>query len=156
MLVQWTALQPSLRARRWRQVGLGIGVATTVALAAAAVVAVRFDAGIMTLALLAAVAVAVALRAQTEPQLEVGVASTGEIQLRESGADQTDQSGPSNVPIRVVFAAPWLISMRRGTMLISIWPDSLPSSVFRQLWVHLRWGRAVPKGEDQPSIGGGQ
>jgi hypothetical protein len=60
--------------------------------------------------------------------------------LRERDASDWSES----VTVKMAFAAPWLISLRRGTMLVAIWPDSLPQSTYRQLWVHLRWGRAMP------------
>ncbi|HYM48509.1 MAG TPA: hypothetical protein VES91_08505 [Burkholderiaceae bacterium] len=87
--------------------------------------------------------------------LEIGVSSTGEVKLREHEPHNGHGSGSADFSVtpslRVSFASPWLISLRRGTMLILIWPDSLPRSIFRQLWVHLRWGRAVPSDDGQES-----
>ncbi len=100
--------------------------------------------------LLGRLAPGVAMRPRTGGSLEVGVSSLGEIKLRERDASNIDVSGPGSVPtIHVAFASPWLISLRRGTMLIAIWPDSLPQSTYRQLWVHLRWGRAMPSDDDR-------
>ncbi len=81
-------------------------------------------------------------RLRTGGPFEIGVSSLGEIKLRER--DPPDADASMAVPTRVAFASTWLISLRRGTMLVAIWPDSLPQSTFRQLWVHLRWGRAMP------------
>ena len=69
--------------------------------------------------------------------------------LREHDASDSSEA----VAVEMTFASPWLISLRRGTMLVAIWPDSLPPSAYRQLWVHLRWGRAMPSDDRgrQPS-----
>lgn len=144
MLVPWTTLQPSRRARRWRQVGLGIAIASATALLAAAVASSPFN---PTLAVLA-VAVGsgagwAAVRTKAPGSLEICVSGAGQVELRALG------EGASAVPLSVSFAAPWLISLRRGTTLIPIWPDCLPPSVFRQLWVHVRWGRAAPSDDEQ-------
>ncbi len=101
------------------------------------------------LAVLALSVVALGLRNATPPAFDVGVASDGAIRLRQSAASNADPR-----PATVVFAAPWLISLRSGTMLVSIWPDSLPPTVFRRLWVHLHWGRAVASSDQQSGIYG--
>jgi hypothetical protein len=82
----------------------------------------------------------VLVKRRSNQQFEVGVSSTGQMKLRER--DATDPVPAENV--QPAFASPWLISLRRGTMLVAIWPDSLPQSTYRQLWVYLRWGRAMP------------
>lgn len=148
MLVQWTALRPSLRARRWRHAGLIIGAASLIALAAAVVASKPFDIGLAMLAFFAAVAVCIAMRSPVCRHLEVGIASDGQLRIREREARDSEGAFPE-CSINVTFATPWLISVRHGTMLIPIWPDSLPNSVFRRVWVHLRWGRAVLSGENQ-------
>lgn len=145
MLVPWTALQPSERARRWRQVALAIAVASSVALFAAAIASASFNAGLAMLAVLAGLVTWAITRRRPIGSFEIGVSPTGEIKLRQN--EPPDSA--AEPPLHVSFAAPWLISLRRGTMLIPVWPDSLPRSVFQQLWVHLRWGRAVPKKNDQ-------
>ena len=86
-------------------------------------------------------------RRRTNRQYEVGVSSTGQIKLRERDAAG---QGPA-VDVQSAFASPWLISLRRGTMLVAIWPDSLPQSTYRQLWVYLRWGRAMPS-DDRETV----
>ena len=148
MLVQWTALRPSLRARRWRYAGLIIAAASSIALAAAAVASRPFDIGLAMLASFAALAVCIAIRTPVCRPLEVGIASDGQLRIRER-QEKDPESGIPECSISVAFATPWLISVRRGSMLIPIWPDSLPNSVFRRLWVHLRWGRAGLSGENQ-------
>jgi len=82
----------------------------------------------------------VAMRPRTSRHVEIAVSSLGEVMLRNRDASDASDS----ISVRMAFASPWLISLRRGTMLVTIWPDSLPQSSYRQLWVHLRWGRAMP------------
>lgn len=140
-LVPWTALRPSARARRWRLAGIGISIASSLALGAAAVAAVPFSVEQAGAALVAAVAGVLAWtssRRITEQPLEIGVPATGEIEVRHA-----ESSGALAQPMEIVFAARWLISLRSGAMLVPIWPDSLPPSLYRRLWVHLRWKKAV-------------
>jgi hypothetical protein len=124
------------------QVGVAIAAVSSVALAAAALISRSFNASLALLATLTALAGWIVAARSTTHSFEVSVASDGEVRIRDRGSPNADP-----LPVSVSFAAPWLISLRCGTMLIPIWPDSLPSSVFRQLWIHLRWGRAVPNGE---------
>lgn len=153
MLVPWTALRPSKRARRWRLVGIGIAVASSVALFTAAAASAPFDASLAILAGIVGVTGLTAIRERPDKPLEVGVLQTGEIKIREClqpKSEAPNRSLPSeSMPLHVVFAATWLISLRCGTMFVPIWPDCLPPSIYRQLWVHLRWGRAVPDGSRQ-------
>jgi hypothetical protein len=130
-----------------------IAAASLIALAAAAVTSKPFDIGLGMLVFFAAVAVTIAMRRPVGRPLEVGIASDGQLRIREPQAKDSESAFPER-PINVTFAAPWLISVRHGTMLIPIWPDSLPDSVFRRLWVHLRWGRVVPSGENLEPSGG--
>jgi hypothetical protein len=140
LLVPWTTLQPSARARQWRGVGLGIALVSSTALLAAAVASAPFDAGLALLAGIAGLTAWVATQRRGGGPFEVGVSSLGEIRVRECDPAVSDIPAAA---VRVAFASPWLISLRRGTTLIPIWPDSLPQSIYRQLWVHLRWGRAM-------------
>ena len=147
----WTALQPSTRARRWRLVGLGIALVSFLALLIAAGASAPFDPA---LALLAAIAVFVGAIASTRGRmrgrLEIGVSSSGEIRVREGEPVPAGVSPALPTPrVQIAFASTWLISLRRGTMLIPVWPDSLPQSTYRRLWVHLRWGRQVPDDDDR-------
>jgi hypothetical protein len=147
VLVPWTTLQPSSRARQWRRVGLTIALVSSTALFAAAVASAPFNAALALLAGVAGMAAWAATRGRAGGPFEVGVSSLGEIKLRE--CDPEVSAVPAAASVRVAFASPWLISLRRGTMLIPIWPDSLPQSTYRQLWVHLRWGRAMPSDNDR-------
>ena len=149
MLVPWTALQPSSHARRWRYVGLGIALASLVALLLAAVSSAPFDPALALLAAIAGFAAWASTRGRICASLEIGVSSLGEIGVRERDPAPSDVSPTLPAPpVHIAFASTWLISLRRGTMLIPIWPDSLPQSTYRRLWVHLRWGRAVPDDDD--------
>ncbi len=147
MLLPWTTLQPSPRARQWRRVGLGIAVVSCAALLAAAFASDPFNPTPAGLAGIAGLAAWLTTRARAGGPFEVGVSSLGEIRLRERDPALPEASG--SAAASVAFAAPWLISLRRGTMLLAIWPDSLPRSTYRRLWVHLRWGRAMPSDDRQ-------
>ncbi len=150
MLVPWTALQPSPRARRWRHVGLGLALASCLALLMAAVSAAPFDPALALLAAIAGCAAWASTRGRVCAPLEVGVSSLGEIGVRERDPAPSDIAPSVPLPrVHIAFMSTWLISLRRGTMLIPIWPDSLPQSTYRRLWVHLRWGRAMPDDDDQ-------
>lgn len=150
----WTTLQPSSRARRWRRVGLAIALSSCTALLAAATASDPFSSNLVFLAALGAVGAWVAMRIRNDGSFEVGVSSQGEIRLRQRDAPASEGSGLlSLAAVQIAFASPWLISLRRGTMLVAIWPDSLPQATYRQLWVHLRWGkgnaeRRRPKGSN--------
>lgn len=41
--------------------------------------------------------------------------------------------------LQCLFASTWLITLRVGTDIVPVWPDSLPPDSYRRLWVHLRW-----------------
>ena len=139
----WTALRPSSRATQLRRVAAGLAIGSCAALAVAAFASDPFDPVAALLAVAGGLGVWTALKRSNSRQFDVGVSSAGRIELREHNA--LGSSTPET--IRTVFASPWLISLRSGTMLIPIWPDSLPQSTYRQLWVHLRWGRAMPSGD---------
>ena len=139
-------MQPSSRARRWRWVGLAIFLCAFVALLAAAVAADPFDWIAAALAAGAGVVAWFAVPRRPTGPFEVGVSDVGRVELRECKGATSGIA--EDRPVQVAFASTWLISLRRGTMLIAIWPDSLPQSRYRQLWVHLRWGRAMPSDAD--------
>ncbi len=147
MLVPWTIVQPSRQARRWRHMGLGIAIASALALFAAATASSPFNLGLAVLATVVGVVGWVVVRERAAGSFEIGVSAIGTVELRECAP--TGGAAVSGMPLSVSFAAPWLISLRRGTMLIPIWPDCLPPSVFRQLWVHVRWGRAGQSDDEQ-------
>ena len=140
MLVPWTTLQPSSRALVLRRFGIGLALVSCAALAAAAFASDPFNPVPGLLSVAGGVSAWVLGRKRSNKQYEVGVSSTGQVMLRER--DAADPDPAENV--QPAFASPWLISLRRGTMLVAIWPDSLPQSTYRRLWVYLRWGRAMP------------
>ena len=157
MLVPWTALQPSLRARRWRRAGQVIALTACTALFLAALASDPFDRRLLILACGVAAICWWATRQRPPRKLEVGVSMRGEIRLRTWAAVPLRASSEPHAeslaaefsPVDISFAAPWLISLRSGTMLVPIWPDCLPPTVYRQLWVHLHWGRAAPRDDDR-------
>jgi hypothetical protein len=140
LLLSWTKLQPSSRARQWRRVGVGIALTSCVTLFAAAAYSDPFNPVPAVLGCAAALGAWLALRVRNTRQVDIGVSSEGQVMLREHDATESSES----VSVQMAFASPWLISLRRGTMLVAIWPDSLPQSTFRRLWVHLRWKKAMP------------
>jgi len=86
-------------------------------------------------ALLAAVAGLAAGRLALTRPLEIGINASGRLAYRPlAEGDEGTEHG-----LRCVFAAPWLITARHGTIWVRIWPDSVPGNVFRRLWVHIRW-----------------
>lgn len=140
MLIPWTELQPSRRARQLRYVAAVIAAASSIALLAAAAASSAFDGTLAVIAIVCAGVAWFAARERPDRRFEVAVAADSEVRLRECDAVESADARSAR-SVTVSFAAPWLISLRSGTMLIPIWPDSLPPSVFRQLWVHLHWGR---------------
>lgn len=146
MLVPWTLVQPSRRARQLRLIAIVIAALSSLSLLAAAIVSTPLSVGLALLAALTAAAGWTAARARAKPSFEIGVSPAAQIEVRDRDAAATDTPPPA---VRVVFAAPWLISLRRGTTLIPIWPDCLPPAIYRQLWVHLHWGRTMPSDDDR-------
>jgi hypothetical protein len=86
-------------------------------------------------ALLAGVAGVAGARSRPSPVVEIAVDDAGALVVR--APNPGDERPEHRLPC--VFAAPWLITLRRGTMWVRIWPDSLPGYAFRRFWVHIRW-----------------
>jgi hypothetical protein len=85
--------------------------------------------------LLAATVGVLAVRARDARVHEVGVDQHGRLAVRRAEpCDGAPEAGP-----RCAFASPWLITIKFGSICLPIWPDSLPASTFRRLWVHVRW-----------------
>jgi len=85
-------------------------------------------------ALLAAAGGWLAGREAREAPIDIGVDDSGCIAARRfTTMDETTEH------LRCVFAAPWLMTLKGGTMRVRIWPDSVPGNIFRRLWVHIRW-----------------
>lgn len=154
MLVPWTALRPSLTAKRWRGGGLGFGAASSLALIAAAIAAPAVNGGLCAVAAVVAAACFWAASMGAVPVFEIAVSQASELLLRRypsCGSEGEDATwNDKGVPAPVIFAAPWLITLRSGTTLVPIWPDSLPPAVYRRLWVYLHWGRAAASEDRNP------
>ena len=136
MLVPWTPLTPSRGEQAARRAGVCLALATSAALVFAAARGEAFDPFLGLAALLALVAGVAAARSSPADPIEVGVDRSGALTVRRVTAiDNTPEYG-----LRCVFAAPWLITLKCGTMLLPIWPDSVPGNTYRRLWVHIRWG----------------
>jgi hypothetical protein len=136
VLVPWTPLTPSRRERAVRRLGVAALLAAAAALLAAVAGGEALDPWPAGAALLALLAGVFAARSTATDPIEVGVDRSGALTVR-GAADGI--SGPEH-GVQCVFAAPWLITLKRDTMLIPIWPDSVPVNTYRRLWVHVRWG----------------
>jgi hypothetical protein len=126
VLVAWTPLSPSRREQGLRRVARVLG-----GLAAAA----SIEPVAALAALLAAAAGLLAGRPGRAPAIEIGIDDSGGIAVRRA-ADPVDSA---ELRWRCVFAAPWLITLRSGTMWVRVWPDAVPGNIFRRLWVYVRW-----------------
>lgn len=142
MILNWTALRPSARERRWRRAGLAVTFAIMSLLLWATIAGDPRHPELLWAALALAVAIlaVAARRADRNAAREICIGRDGVIRLR----DPLVPSGPV-VALDCVFRAPWLITLAHGTMWLSVWPDSLPSDAFRRLWVCVRWGRPTRK-----------
>jgi len=67
---------------------------------------------------------------------EVAIGQDGALLARPQTAESADAA-------RCIFAAPWLITLRRGGMLVAVWPDSLPPDAFRRLHACAGWAAAA-------------
>jgi hypothetical protein len=114
---------------------MALGWSTATALFGAAIRDGSIDPLVVVSALLAAAGGLLAARPAPREPIEIGVDDAGCIVLRRviGTGDAAEQR------LRCVFAAPWLITLKSGTMWVRIWPDSLPGNLFRRFWVHLRW-----------------
>jgi hypothetical protein len=132
-------------------VARALGWSTAVVLIGAAVRQGSIEAVPALAALLAAVGGHMAGRWPPREPIEIGVDDSGGVAVR--GA--TGARVPAEQRGQCVFAAPWLITLKGGTMWVRVWPDSVPGNVFRRLWVYVRWnpGRhsADPAGATAPA-----
>ncbi|MGE5162274.1 MAG: hypothetical protein ACM3O5_12260 [Betaproteobacteria bacterium] len=135
MLVAWTPLSPSRREQGLRRLAQVLGYSTAAVLLGAAFRDASVEPVPALGALVASVAGLLAGRRSPAVPLEIGVDDAGGITARRATA-----AGESvELPLRCVFAAPWLITLVSGTMSVRVWPDSVPGNIFRRLWVHVRW-----------------
>jgi hypothetical protein len=148
VLLPWTVLQPSVRERRWRRAGQAIAGLAAIALAAAAFKA-SFDVALLMLAVGAAFAGWLGGRRRRTEAIEIAVDDGGAVCFRNTESPRFD--GAQGRVLECAFAAPWLITLRHGTMLLPVWPDSMPEKAFRRLWVHLRWSRGARSDSQAPA-----
>jgi hypothetical protein len=150
VILGWTDLQPSVRERQLRLAGaLGALICTLLMLAAAAFADPRRPWQIWSAAAIAAAATAFAFgRLRPPPRASaLAIDADGDAWLRRMPAPEGAAAA------RCGFAAPWLITLRCGTMWVAIWPDSLPTEAFRRLSACAQWaGRA----DSLPSTGHNQ
>jgi hypothetical protein len=135
VLVAWTPLSPSRREQGLRRVAQVLGGSAAAALLGAAWRDASIDPFAALAALLAAAAGLLAARRGSADAIEIGIDDSGGVAARPSGAAEESP----HLQLRCVFAAPWLITFRSGTMWVRVWPDSVPGNIFRRLWVHVRW-----------------
>lgn len=129
-------MSPSPRERVVRRIALFLSSASAVALGIALVTDVTGEPAPLAGALVAALAAAIAARTRAPPPLEIAVDAGGALLVRSAGdADGAERR------LRCVYAAPWLITLRSGTIWVRVWPDSLPGNAFRRFWVHIRWSQ---------------
>lgn len=135
MRLPWTELQPSARERRWLQ------VARAGALVGAVLATFALLRGSPPNPLAAVVVVLATLGLVLWPRergpWQVGIADDGSVLARRA-------HNPPERSLQCVFVSRWLITLRVGTGLLAVWPDSLPPDAYRRLWVHLRWTHAKP------------
>jgi hypothetical protein len=144
-----------MRERRYRVAATALLALCACSLIGAAIVRdPRYPGWVWSAALATAIAAASAVRTVTGARttLEIAVGDDGAIRVRDSAAGTREQSG------RCAFVAPWLITLRCGTMWVPIWPDSVPEGAFRRLHACARWGgaahsRALDKSEDHEPAG---
>jgi hypothetical protein len=129
----WTVLQPSARERRWLQVArfgaiAGAGASITALLASEP--PAPWAACVVLLAVLGLV-----LLPRRRSAWQLAIADDGRVVGR--AADNAPERR-----LQCLFASTWLITLRVGTEVVPVWPDSLPTDSYRRLWVHLRWTHA--------------
>jgi hypothetical protein len=134
VLVAWTPLSPSRREQGLRRAALALGCSTALILTGAALRDGSIEPAAALAALLAAAGGWLAGRQAREAPIDIGVDESGCIVGRRLG---TAHETPEH--LRCVFAAPWLITLKSGTIWVRIWPDSVSGNIFRRLWVHIRW-----------------
>lgn len=130
----WTPLSPSRTERVVRQVARALALAAGAALMVAAHRVDPVDPFLGCAALLS-ILVGLIVRPSVRRAIEVGVDRHGRVTARPAGKSRETLEQE----LQCVYAAPWLITLKRGTMWIPIWPDSVPGNTFRRLWVHIRW-----------------
>lgn len=141
MILLWTALRPSAIEQRWRTAAIMVVTAVCAAVTVAGLVRDPRHPALLWAGIVGGVtATLVSIRWQRPPQrLEIAIDDEGYVRVRSIG----EPAAPAERALRAVFGAPWLISLSDGTILYTVWPDSLPADAFRRLWVCVRWARAT-------------
>jgi hypothetical protein len=156
VILGWTVLQPSARERRLWLAAVAATAASACVLAVAALVAdPRYPGRVWSGALVSAAACVWALvraRPSSGGRREVKIDADGSIWTRVQAGVFSSISA-SEHESRCVFAAPWLITLRCGAMLIAVWPDSLPLDAFRRLHACARWSGSADKAKPKPEPG---
>jgi hypothetical protein len=139
-------LSPSRRERSVRRVACTAALLSGVLLLVAAGRAEPFEPLLALTGLLAGAMGVVAARGRDPAVDEVGIDRHGRLAVR-----RIDRPGGSpEHAARCLFAAPWLITIKVGSIWVPIWPDSVPASTFRRLWVHVRWSSCRTGRPDGP------
>ena len=128
-----------------------LGAAAAASLLIAASGAQPADPMLLPAAALAAAGAFFAGRRRAAPDIEVGVDARGRLRARDGRAPEPVDRG-----LQCVFAAPWLITLRSGTMWVPIWPEAVPGNTFRRLWVHIRWSSGRHPADVPPATVPGQ
>ena len=142
MLVPWTPLSPSRREQGLRRWALALALASAVMLGIAACIADPIDPWRLVLAATVLALGVRAMRLRGSASIDVAVDGRGQVRARWPGVN-----GPVERGLQCVFAAPWLITLKCGTMWLPLWPDSVPGTTYRRLWVHIRWSSGRPPAE---------
>jgi hypothetical protein len=121
-----------------RRAACALGLATALALVAAMIEVGGADPLLAVVALLAAAGGLQAASPRNVAPLEIGIADDGTA----LGRAASPTGGEPERRLQCVFAAPWLITLRGGTMWVPVWPDAVPGNTFRRFWVHIRWSSA--------------
>jgi hypothetical protein len=145
-------LSPSRRQRSVGQAAQILAWVTAAALCGAALRTDPVEPATVLAAFLVAAAAVTAARSRRPPAIEIGVDRSGCIVVR----PQAGSAESAGSPVQCIFAAPWLITLRRGTMWVAIWPDSFPEGAFRRFWVHVRWRAGRPPAGVPVEAGPGQ
>jgi len=155
VILGWTIVQRSVRERRYQIAAGALLTLCACALSAAALVLdPRYPVWVWSAAVVTALSAVIAVRAiaGARTTLEIAVGDDGAIRVRDSAGAAGERPG------ECAFIAPWLITLRCGTIWVPIWPDSLPESAFRRLHACARWGgaadtRALDKSENHEPAG---
>jgi hypothetical protein len=138
VIVGWSVLRPSARERRLRQAAVATLVGAALGLILAALLYdPRHPQRLWASAGLSLVAAGWGWHAGRHwgSVLELAVHDAGAVMMRVAG---DGPAGPE-APADVVFASPWLITLRYDAMFVPVWADALECDAFRRLHACARW-----------------